>query len=167
MMKQELHGFIEGMNYPDDLLNHSKEYFEQMTCGLPEKKEGDNNNSGWLEPQTELGQFVRAVALAVKTLQFEVPPPLSGSQLMPRLSTKALKCCLLLTWHVGQRPAFPFGRVVNTVLNQESQYRVWRDRMIFFIYLAFWQVVTTSHLKQVRPNIFDISRGTVLRMHTF
>jgi len=75
LMKQELHGFIEGMNCPDDLLNHSKEYFEQMTCGDAAAPREGGGGSDWLAPQTELGQFVRAVALAIKSRQFEVPPP--------------------------------------------------------------------------------------------
>ena len=75
LIRQELHGFVEGMNCPDDLLNHSKEYFEQMTCGEAVAGREAGSGGDWLEPQTELGRFVRAVALAIKSRQFEVCIP--------------------------------------------------------------------------------------------
>lgn len=71
MLHLELVNFLETTNNLDDLLHYSAENFDVLTVKREAQVEG-SPVAGLLEAQNELGQFVREVSLALKSLQFEV-----------------------------------------------------------------------------------------------
>lgn len=70
-VQMEIQDFLESMKYPVDLLNYNTGSLELLTVRVEEPDE-ENPAGGYLEPRTELGQFVREVSLGLKSLQFEV-----------------------------------------------------------------------------------------------
>lgn len=69
-LQEELMEFLHSMKNPDDLLSYGLEHFSELAA--PRNSSKSEDARAYFEPQTDFGQFMREITLALKSLQFEV-----------------------------------------------------------------------------------------------